>query len=282
MKSIVEMKHIKMLFGEKQALDDINISVAEGEIFGLLGPSGAGKTTMIKILTGQLAPTAGEASIFGEKVNGIKEEVYERIGMVLDTSGLYSRLTCYDNLKVFAEIHGIDKSIIDWVLEVVQLSDVKKKQVSKLSKGMAQRLVFARAILHDPDLLFLDEPTSGLDPATAQEIHRLIFELRRRGTTIFMTTHNMSEATLLCDHVALLNEGNIAEYGEPEALCRKYDSRRKLHICLKNGEEVELANAPESAEWVSYYIKEGMLESIHSSEPDLATVFIDLTGRKLM
>jgi ABC-2 type transport system ATP-binding protein len=185
-------------------------------------------------------------------------------------------------MKLFAEIHGVDKGIIDWVLQVVQLSDAKKKPVSQLSKGMRQRLVFARAILHDPDLLFLDEPTSGLDPATAQEIHRLIFELRRRGTTIFMTTHNMSEATLLCDHVALLNEGKIAEYGEPEALCRKYDSKRKLRICLKNGEEVELDNAPESADWVSYYIKEGMLESIHSSEPDLATVFIDLTGRKLM
>ncbi len=282
MKPIIIMDYIQKSFHGKKVLKDINCTVGEGEIFGLLGPSGAGKTTMINILTGQLKVDGGFASILGTDCQKLTDEVHAQIGMVLDNSGLYDRLSCYDNLALFAEIFKVPKSEIKQVLSKVKLEDAAKKPVSKLSKGMVQRLVLARAILHSPKLLFLDEPTSGLDPATVLEIHKLIFELREKGTTIFLTTHNMEEATKLCDNISLLNEGNIIEYGSPESLCRKYNTQKNIYISLKNGQKIELSCDSSSASDISDYFARDMVESIHSSEPNLETVFITLTGRKLV
>ncbi|MCL1930644.1 MAG: ABC transporter ATP-binding protein [Treponema sp.] len=276
------MKNIKKDFGQKTVLHDINCSIEKGEIFGLLGPSGAGKTTIIKILTGQIPKTSGEAALYGVNTDKLTEEVYSKIGMVLDIQGLYTRLTCYDNLAIFAEIYKINKKRIYEVLEKVKLADEAKKIVSKLSKGMAQRLVIARAILHYPKILFLDEPTSGLDPATSLEIHKIIFELRETGSTIFLTTHNMEEASVLCDNVALLNEGNIVEYGHPDAICRKYNDVNSIKILLKNGEKITLPNNNYSSEQIAAYFRENNVEAIHSTEPNLETVFISLTGRELV
>jgi len=275
------MEHVQKSFDNKQVLHDINCTVKESEIFGLLGPSGAGKTTIINILTGQLKSNGGDASLFGVSCEKLTHEIHENIGMVLDDSGLYARLSCYDNLAVFAEIFKVPKTKIKDVLEKVKLEDALKKPVSKLSKGMAQRLVIARALLHEPKLLFLDEPTSGLDPSTMLEIHKLIFECREKGTTVFLTTHNMEEATKLCGNVALLNEGVIVEYGEPDALCRKHNTLKTVKILLKNGREVELHGDSSSAKAIGDYFAENSVESIHSSEPNLETVFIKLTGRVL-
>ena len=282
MSAVISMKNIKKDFGQKTVLHDINCSIEKGEIFGLLGPSGAGKTTIIKILTGQIPKTSGEAALYGVNTDKLTEEVYSKIGMVLDIQGLYTRLTCYDNLAIFAEIYKINKKRIYEVLEKVKLADEAKKIVSKLSKGMAQRLVIARAILHYPKILFLDEPTSGLDPATSLEIHKIIFELRETGSTIFLTTHNMEEASVLCDNVALLNEGNIVEYGHPDAICRKYNDVNSIKILLKNGEKITLPNNNYSSEQIAAYFRENNVEAIHSTEPNLETVFISLTGRELV
>jgi ABC-2 type transport system ATP-binding protein len=276
------MKNIKKDFGPKTVLHDINCYIEKGEIFGLLGPSGAGKTTIIKILTGQIQKTSGEAALFSVNTDKLTDEVYSKIGMVLDIQGLYTRLTCYDNLAIFAEIYQINKKRIFKVLEKVRLADDAKKIVSKLSKGMTQRLVIARAILHYPEILFLDEPTSGLDPATSLEIHKIIFELREGGSTIFLTTHNMEEASVLCDNVALLNEGNIVEYGHPDAICRKYNDVNSIKILLKNGEKITLPNNNHSSEQIALYFRENNVEAIHSTEPNLETVFISLTGRELV
>lgn len=281
MENIISMDKVKMEFdSNKIALKDVSLSITEGEIFGLLGPSGAGKTTIIKILTGQLKATSGSAEILNVNSQKITDEIYRNIGMVLDNCGLYERLTCFDNLSIFAEIYGIGKEEIDEVLEKVELTEAKKRPVNKLSKGMTQRLVLARAIMHNPKILFLDEPTSGLDPATSLKIHNLILDLKKNGTTIFLTTHNMEEATKLCDHVALLNEGNIVEYGVPKEICRKYNSEQIINILLKSGESYSLPNNKDSAEKIYKYFNEDKVESIHSSEPDLETVFIKLTGRK--
>ena len=130
-----------------------------------------------------------------------------------------------------------------------------------------------------PEMLFLDEPTSGLDPATAAEIHKLIQDEQRRGATVFLTTHNMEEAHKLCDHVALLNEGNIVEYGEPEEVCRRYNHQNKLHIRLYDGKQIELPNNKMTADQIREYLEEEMVETIHSTEPSLETVFMELTGR---
>ncbi len=281
MKPVIYMEHVQKSFSGKRVLNDINCTVGSGEIFGLLGPSGAGKTTIINILIGQLRADSGHVSIFETKSEKLTDGIHANIGMVLENSGLYPRLSCYDNLALFAEIFSVPKSKIRDVLKKVRLDDAIKKPVSMLSKGMAQRLVLARAILHNPKLLFLDEPTSGLDPTTVQEIHKLIFELRENGTTVFLTTHNMEEATKLCDNISLLNEGNIVEYGQPDALCRKHNTKKTVCILLKNGKSVELSCDNSSSKTISEYFESDMVESIHSSEPNLETVFIKLTGRNL-
>jgi ABC-2 type transport system ATP-binding protein len=248
----------------------------------LLGPSGAGKTTIIKILTGQLLQSSGEAALLGINTNKLTDEIYSQIGMVMDNSGVYSRLSCYDNLSIFAEIYNLEKKKIPDALEKVRLTEAANRTVSKLSKGMVQRLIFARAIMHNPSILFLDEPTNGLDPATSQEIHKLIFELRDKGTTVFLTTHNMEEATRLCDNVALLNDGVFVQYGAPDILCRRYNAQKGIHILLKDGRKVTVPNNAESAEIISRYFSESQVEAIHSTEPNLESVFLTLTGRKLV
>jgi len=282
LKQVITLHHINKCFGDYTALADINCSVSQGEIFGLLGPSGAGKTTIIKILTGQIQPTRGEATLLGLNTKKLTDNVYSQIGMVLDNSGLYTRLNCYDNLLIFADIYGVDKKKIKDVMEAVRLTDAMKRPVSKLSKGMMQRLVFARAILHKPRLLFLDEPTSGLDPTTALELHKVIFELRDKGTTIFLTTHNMAEATQLCDNVALLNDGEIVEYGTPGEVCRKYNHNQIVSVLLKDGNRLEFPNNRTASSQIAELFDKELIISIHSSEPNLESVFIALTGRKLV
>lgn len=169
MKPVITMENVQKVFDKNTALKDVSFNVYKGEIFGLLGPSGSGKTTIIKILTGQMNATSGETMVFSTPTAKLTEDIYNQIGIVADNSGLYTRLSCYDNLKIFAKIYGVDKEQIHAVLEKVELRDALKKSASKLSKGMTQRIVLARAILHQPKLLFLDEPTSGLDPATSKK-----------------------------------------------------------------------------------------------------------------
>lgn len=267
----IQALDIRHEFGKKKVLNGVTLRIPKGEIFGLLGPSGAGKTTIIKILTGQLAPTGGQVISPGQC----------RIGIMMDEFGVYERMTCYDNLKLFARIYGLPRHRIDSALEQVGLSEAKKRAAMHLSKGMRSRLILARALMAEPDILFLDEPVSGLDPATAEEIHRLLRVQQQRGVTIFLTTHNMSEAQNLCGSIALLHEGRIVEQGSPEEICRRYDHQRKIRIHLCDGRDVELANGASSAVEVAGYLEQEMVRTIHSTEPDLESVFMELTGRGL-
>lgn len=270
---------VSKTFGTKKVLSDVSLQVSSGEIFGLLGPSGAGKTTLIKILTGQL-PYEGEARIMEKSCDKLDRSIYGDIGMVMDNSGLYERLSCYDNMILFAKFHDIKKDNVISILNRVGLKDVKAI-AGRLSKGMKQRLILARALLHRPKILFLDEPTSGLDPSTANEIHTLLLEVKKEGTTIFLTTHNMEEAHKLCDHVALLNEGTIVEYGIPDELCRKYNTANSILILGKDGQTATFLNTPEYADRIARFFAEDNVAAIHSSEPNLETVFMNLTGREL-
>lgn len=280
MEYTIKMMNITQRFSSKEVLKGIDLKISQGEIFGLLGPSGAGKTTLIKILTGQLLPSAGSAVVLGKSTESRKMN-YGRIGMMMDNLGLYERLSCYDNLKLFARIYKISDRKVDEVLDRVGLYESRKCSVLKLSKGMRGRLCLARAVMNSPELLFLDEPTSGLDPATAAQIHKLIQEERKRGATVFLTTHNMEEADKLCDQIALLNEGRIVEYGDPEEIRRKYNHQKKLQIRLKDGKYMELPGDATAAERVREYLEAEIVETIHSTEPSLETVFLELTGRRL-
>ena len=232
---MIQMQNIVKRFGDKTVLNDVNFNIEKGEIFGLLGPSGSGKTTIINILTKQLQADGGSyelgASLF-------------ETGLMLDSDGLFLRLNCLENLNVFADIYGIKRSNSLVALEKVGLADSASTAVNNLSKGMRQRLALARAILHQPKLLFLDEPTSGLDPMTARGIHKLIKALAKQGTTVFMTTHNMEEAVALCDQVALLHKGRIIENGEPNEICQRHKAIKTIAdlgaVFIKlTGEELE-------------------------------------------
>uniref|UniRef100_UPI0040577A02 ABC transporter ATP-binding protein n=1 Tax=Agathobacter sp. TaxID=2021311 RepID=UPI0040577A02 len=280
-KRCIDVTNINMSFGTNKVLRDICLSIECGEIFGLLGPSGAGKTTFIKIITGQLKAESGSCIVLGFDAKSFAKSMYSNFGMVLDNTGLYKRLTCYENMKIFADIYKIPYANIDNILEKVGLKNAKKTIVDKMSKGMRQRLVFARALLHSPRILFLDEPTSGLDPNTAKSIHRIILEEKAKGTTIFLTTHNMQEAYALCDNVALLNEGKIVESGNPKDMCKRYNYKNEVWVETRNGEEKCFCNVPACSNEIAQLFESNQVVSIHSTEPTLETVFLELTGRSL-
>ncbi len=280
MGSEVEIQNVSHSFGDKQVLSDVSMHINKGEIIGLLGPSGAGKTTLVNIITGQLAPDEGSVYLYGERVKAGRQDL-SHIGVMMDNWGFYERLTVFYNLKFYANLYGIPVKKIDEVLEKTEMSQAKKSLVSNLSKGMKSRVNLCRALLKDIDLLFLDEPTSGLDPATTKEIHKIILEQKAKGTTIFLTTHNMFEAQELCDNVALLNQGRIVEYGAPEEICRKYNHLNKIIVRVKNGEIIELNNDIDGADTIRRLMETEGISTIHSSEPDLEKVFLELTGRGL-
>ena len=277
----ISINGITKSFGEKRVLDDISLDIKKGEILGLLGPSGAGKTTLIKILTGQLSAESGKSVINGTDSQKLSGKDYSGFGIMMDNFGVYERLSCFENLKIFARIYGIGNDRINEALECVGLSGAKKIPALNLSKGMKSRLRLARVFIINPDILFLDEPTSGLDPSTADEIQKMILAEKDKGKTIFLTTHTMTEAEKLCDNVALLNEGRIVEYGRPDDICRRYNHQKKLKIHLTDGTDTEIPHDKNAAEIVCEHIKSGRAETIHTTEPDLETVFLELTGKEL-
>lgn len=280
-KEFIRLEHISKKFRDGLVLKDIDAKLNKGEILGFLGPSGAGKTTTIKILTGQLKQTSGEAYILGINSQNIDETIYEQIGIVTDSSGIYEYLSVYQNLEYFAKILKVEKERIKEVLKQVGLYEHRKKIAGKLSKGQTQRLVLARAVLHKPKVLFLDEPTSGLDPSTALEIHKMLLQMKNEGMAIFLTTHNMEEATKMCDHVALLNEGIIVEYGTPKEICLKYNKVRKYSVQLEDGSEHLLEQDAKSIGQITGWMTENKIQTLHSCEPTLESVFLEVTGREL-
>lgn len=277
----ISADNIVKSFGSKRVLNSISFTVRKGQIFGLLGPSGAGKTTLIKILTGQLDRNAGTAEINSRNVDMLTCEDSKKFGIMMDNFGIYERLNCYDNLKIFAEIYGVKKDGILNALKKVGLENAEKTSAARLSKGMRSRLRLARVFMTDPDILFLDEPTSGLDPATAGEIHKIMLTEKEKGKTIFLTTHTMSEAEKLCDDIVMINEGKIVEHGSPQEICRRYDHQRMLKIHLSDGSDIQLPHNENASDKVAELLKSGCTETIHTTEPDLETVFMELTGKEL-
>ena len=275
-KTIIEVQGLKKKFKEQEALAGIDFSIQEGEIFGFLGPSGSGKTTTINILTGQLGADAGIAQVLASSVDDLSVEVLEQIGIVSDTSGFYEKMSLYNNLKAYAMIFGIDMKKVDELLQKVGLYDSRNKIAEKLSTGMKQRMLLVRALINQPKLLFLDEPTSGLDPSTSRTIHDLLLELKAKGTTIFLTTHDMQEATLLCDRLALLHKGKLVEVDSPHEIIQKYNTDKKVRL-----EYVDLTTKTVAFGELQSGLDLSNVISIHSCEPTLEDVFITLTGGTL-
>jgi len=273
--NMITVEKITKRFGNKTALNQIQFNVDKGEIFGFLGPSGAGKTTLINILTGQLKADEGTTQLLGKDTKDLTPEDLARIGLVGDSSGYYEKLSLEKNLIVYAKIYGLPNSRVDEVLEQVGLLESKKTIAEKLSTGMRQRMFLARALLNRPELLFLDEPTSGLDPMTSKKIHRLLEELKAAGTTIFLTTHDMVEATEMCDRISLLNQGDLVEIGTPRDIIQKYNKEKRVKVTFMDHSEQVMAFEDLKDQDMT------QVELIHSMEPTLEDIFIQLTGEKL-
>ena len=272
---MIRVENVSKSFGSKKALHQISFEIKEGEIFGFLGPSGSGKTTMINVLTGQLAADQGKTVLLGKNSQDLTSNDLEQIGIVSDGSGFYEKMSLYKNLLIYAKLYGLKSDRVVQVLQQVGLADAKDIIAEKLSTGMKQRMFLARALLNAPKILFLDEPTSGLDPTTSKMIHTLLQELKQAGTTIFLTTHDMHEATLLCDRLSLLNKGNLIEYGSPQDIIQKYHVDKKVHVVYNDGREqiVPFEELPQ--------LDTTDLMVVHSCEPTLEEIFIRLTGEKL-
>ena len=272
---MIVVKNVTKKFGQKVALEEISFEVKKGEIFGFLGPSGSGKTTMIKILTGQLNSDKGQTELLGKVSEKLTPADLEQIGLVSDTSGFYEKLSLYKNLQAYAKLYGKPNARVDEVLKQVDLYESKNLAAEKLSTGMKQRMFLARALINKPQVLFLDEPTSGLDPTTSKKIHELLLDLKEAGTTIFLTTHDMNEATLLCDRLSLLNRGHLIEYGTPSSIIQKYNHEKKVQLTFADETQTEITFEALGQTDLAQVV------AIHSCEPTLEEIFIQLTGEKL-
>jgi ABC-2 type transport system ATP-binding protein len=229
------------------AVEDVSLSIEKGELFGLLGPNGAGKTTTVKMLTTILLPTAGDASILGFDLRKDTQEIRKRIGFTFGGArGLYGRLTARDNLRYFAELYALESSVshkrIAEMLAMVGLSERADDRVETFSSGMQQRLHMARALLHDPEVIFLDEPTVGIDPVGARELRQTIKNLRQAGKTIMLTTHYMAEAEELCDRIAIVNKGRIVAMDTPSNLRKGISPESIIEITVTPKNTGEIRN----------------------------------------
>ena len=242
---MIETKELTKKFGELTAVERLSISVKPGEVFGFLGPNGAGKTTTIRMLCALIKPTRGSAYVAGYTLGREDDQIRRNVGILTESPGLYNRLSAERNLDFFAQLYAIEDVAgkIAQYLQMLGLWDRRSEAVGTFSKGMRQKLAIARALLHEPDVLFLDEPTSGLDPEAARLVHDFLDGLKREGRTIFITTHNLDEADRLCDRIAVFNRELLA-LDTPSALKLQLYGRAVVFHLVQPGEPfVELVTA---------------------------------------
>jgi ABC-2 type transport system ATP-binding protein len=233
MPEAVRVEGLTRMFGDFTAVDNISLAIEKGEIFGFLGPNGAGKSTTIKMLCGLLQPTGGKGFVGGNDITTKSEEIKKHIGYMSQKFSLYDDLTVEENINFFSGIYKVlrekKRARMEWVLEMSALTDRRKSVTKTLPSGFKQRLALGCAILHEPPILFLDEPTSGVDPISRRNFWDLIYEMARKGTTIFVTTHYMDEADY-CDRLALIYRGRVIAEGTPGEMRQKYMKRDVLEI----------------------------------------------------
>ncbi|MDO9549697.1 MAG: ATP-binding cassette domain-containing protein [Methanoregula sp.] len=234
MTAIIRASDLTKVFGKSAAVDHISFDVQQGEIFGFLGPNGAGKTTTTRMLTGVIPPDAGTATILGHDIRSEPVQAKQGFGVVPETSNAYTDLTAWQNLMLMGELYGLPRARAEQrssdLLVMVGLLEKKDQKVQAYSKGMKQRLILAMALIHEPELLFLDEPTSGLDVQSTQMILTLLRDLNNKGTTIFLTTHNMEEANRLCHRVGIIRAGKMVAIDAPEKLKTAIDRVHKIEV----------------------------------------------------
>ncbi len=280
---MIKVSGLSFSYSKVPYMQNINFEVKDGEIFGFLGPSGAGKSTLQKILTGVLNNYSGSVTINNTEVNNANADFYENIGVDFEFPSLYGKMSGEDNLLFFGSLYK-NTSSIDELLKSVGLQFDAKKKVSEYSKGMKSRLNFIKALIHNPQVLFLDEPTSGLDPTNARVMKEIILEEKAKGKTIILTTHNMHDATELCDRVAFIIDGEIKVIDTPRNLIMSRGAAKIEYTYNNDNKEkksiIRLSETEKDIE-LQKALKENRLLSIHSSEPNLNDIFIEITGKTL-
>jgi len=308
--SIVETRNLSKIFDGRKAVNNVNLTIEEGELFGLLGPNGAGKTTTVAMLSTILPPSNGEAKIDGHDIKHQPKQVRQIIGVVTQEFGLYEDLTAAENLSYFGKLHGVESKKlhrqINRLLRLVQLKDRANDRIKTFSDGMKRRLNLAVALVHRPKVLFLDEPTTGFDPQARLVAWKLIKKLQADGITILLTTHYMDEADYLCDRVAIMDKGKIIaidspdklkhSLGEleaieiktikpPQKLVKKLRKLRSVKKVIHTSEGLRVLT-PTADTVLSQVVKSALdagarIDSLNVTQPTLEDVFIKLTGRTL-
>ncbi|PSL58390.1 ABC-2 type transport system ATP-binding protein [Saccharothrix carnea] len=293
----VVVADIRKSYGELKAVDGVSFTVAEGEFFGILGPNGAGKTTTLEIVEGLRKPDGGQVTLLGEQPWPRNPKLLPRIGVQLQASSFFEKLTAREQLQTFGSLYGVSRRTADEMLELVGLTDKADVQENKLSGGQRQRLSIACALVHDPDLVFLDEPTAALDPQARRNLWDVLRAIQARGKTIVYTTHYLDEAEILCDRVAIMDRGRILAMDAPATLVRGLDA--PTHVVLQKGlltreaargitgvedaheDEVSLTiSTRKPAPVLSALAERGTLDGLQVRTATLEDVFLDLTGRE--
>jgi ABC-2 type transport system ATP-binding protein len=283
--TVIEVHNLSKSFGNITAVEDLSLEVKEGEILGFLGPNGAGKTTTIRMLAGIIASSSGYARIAGQRTDGEIERLHEAIGLLTETPGFYEKLSARRNLKYFAGFYSnvdVDAQVEKY-LKLMGLWERRQSRVGTFSKGMKQRLALARALLHEPKVLFLDEPTAGLDPEAAQEVRELVRRLSNEGRTVFLSTHNLTEAEHLCHRIAVIRTKLLVLDTGPNLRHRFF--QREVIIRLESS-SMTVVNAVKKLAFVEDVREEDKQLVLRLTEPDknrpeLVKVVVDAGGRIL-
>jgi ABC-2 type transport system ATP-binding protein len=295
--STIAVNDIHKSYGSTRALDGISFDVSEGEFFGILGPNGAGKTTALEVIEGLRRPDSGDVQLFGASPWPRDPSLLPRIGVQLQASSFFERLTAREQIRTWASLYGVPANKADKMLETVGLDDKADTRTEKLSGGQAQRLSIACALVHGPELVFLDEPTSGLDPQARRNLWDLLRDINGQGRTVVLTTHYLDEAEILCDRVAIMDSGKILQIGPPASLVRGLEAATRISVesgsmgtedarRLFDGDEVSddgvslVIATRNPANVLSTLADHNALRGLSVSGATLEDVFLNLTGRE--
>lgn len=280
---MIKVNNLSFSYTKRPYMHDINFEVKNGEIFGFLGPSGAGKSTLQKILTGVLSNYQGHVIVNNTEVKYAKSDFYDKIGVDFEFPSLYEKLTAEENMTFFASLYSFSRDIHELIKSVGLQNDANKK-VGEYSKGMKSRLNFIKALVNDPQIIFLDEPTSGLDPTNARIVKNIILAEKAKGKTIILTTHNMYDASELCDNVAFIVDGAIRALASPQSFIMQKGATKVDYIYLEDDKKITASTSiKDLSQDITLVdaINHNKLISIHSGEPTLNDIFIEITGRTL-
>ena len=297
MTAAITVQDVRKSYGDLHAVDGVTFEVGHGEFFGILGPNGAGKTTTLEIMEGLREPDGGEVTVLGLRPWPRNSALLPRIGVQLQATSFFERLTAREQLRTFADLYGLPPQRTDEMLEVVGLTSAAATRTEKLSGGQAQRLSIACALVHRPDVLFLDEPTGALDPQARRNLWDLLRAIAAEGHTVVLTTHHMDEAETLCQRVAIMDHGKILRIGAPAALVRDLAHPVRISVAsgtlaqdearaIANGAQVAddgvslTITTTEPAPILARLAERDALAGLQVTGASLEDVFLQLTGRE--